>query len=96
MTTIAEAKAQAKSSYWASVGAVIVRAVVRVLAWHERARERRRLLAFSNYALRDIGMSREDAALSQRPAPWILGESDQPLWRARVNWVQEGRPLSRA
>ena len=85
MTTIAEAKAQAKSSYWASVGAVIVRAVVRVLAWHERARERRRLLAFSNYALRDIGMSREDVALSLRPAPWIMGESDQPLWRVRVN-----------
>jgi uncharacterized protein YjiS (DUF1127 family) len=56
-----------------------------LLAWHVLARERRRLLALSDYALRDIGMSREDVALSLRPVPWIMGESDQPLWRARVN-----------
>ena len=88
MTTIAESKARAKSSHrGASVAAVIVRAVMRVLAWHEQARERRRLLALSDYALRDIGMSREDVALSLRPAPWIMGQSDQPLWRARVNWI---------
>ena len=87
MTTDAELKARTKSSYWASVAAVIVRAIMRVLAWHEQARERRRLLALSDYALRDIGMSREDVALSLRPAPWIMGQSDQPLWRARVNWI---------
>ena len=88
MTTIAESKARAKSSHrGASVAAVIVRAVMRVLAWHERARERRRLLALSEYALRDIGKSREDVAPSLRPAPWIMGQSDQPLWRARVNRI---------
>ena len=85
MTTDAELKARTKSSYWASVGAVVVWTVMRVLAWHERARERRRLLALSEYALRDIGKSREDVAPSLRPAPWIMGESDQPSWRARIS-----------
>jgi uncharacterized protein YjiS (DUF1127 family) len=65
------------------VGAVIVRAVMRVLAWHERARQRQ-LLLMSDHALRDIGKSRDDIASSLPRALWTMGESDQPSWRATI------------
>ena len=84
MTTIAESKARTKFSYWASVGAVIVRAVMMVLAWHERARQRQ-LLLMNDHALRDIGKSRDDIASSLPRALWTMGESDQPCWRATIN-----------
>jgi uncharacterized protein YjiS (DUF1127 family) len=84
MTTIAESKARTKSLYWASVGAVIVRAVMKVLTWHARERQRQLLLA-SDHALRDIGLSRDDIASSLPRALWTMGESDQPSWRATIH-----------
>jgi len=84
MTTIAESKARTKSSNWVSVGAVIVRNEMRVLAWHERARQRQ-LLLMSDHALRDIGKSRDDIASSLPRALWTMGESDQPSWRATIH-----------
>jgi uncharacterized protein YjiS (DUF1127 family) len=49
----------------------LVRAVATVSAWHERARQRRALVALSDPMLRDIGISRAQA---QR-------ESTRPFWR---------------
>jgi uncharacterized protein YjiS (DUF1127 family) len=46
-------------------------AVATVSAWHERARQRRALMALSDPMLRDIGISR---AKAQR-------ESARPFWR---------------
>jgi uncharacterized protein YjiS (DUF1127 family) len=43
-----------------------------VLTWHERARQRRQLMAMDDHQLRDIGISRADA----------LGEGLQPFWRS--------------
>jgi uncharacterized protein YjiS (DUF1127 family) len=43
-----------------------------VLRWHERARQRRALMALSDHMLRDIGCSRADAH----------GEAAKPFWRA--------------
>jgi uncharacterized protein YjiS (DUF1127 family) len=84
MTTIAESKARTKSLYWASVGAVIVRALMKVLTWHEWARRRQRP-RMSDHALRDIGLSRDDIASSLPRALWTMGESDQPSWRATIH-----------
>ena len=49
----------------------LVRAVATVSAWHERARQRRALVALSDQMLCDIGISRAQA---QR-------ESARPFWR---------------
>jgi uncharacterized protein YjiS (DUF1127 family) len=87
MTTITEPKARSQSSSWTSVGVAIGHIMRTLMAWHDRARERRQLLLLSDYALRDIGKSREDVAPTLRPAPCIIGEGDQPYWRARVNWA---------
>jgi uncharacterized protein YjiS (DUF1127 family) len=46
------------------------RAVDLILAWHERARQRRRLRSLDDYMLRDIGLSRAD----------VEGEADKPFW----------------
>ncbi|HEY3149361.1 MAG TPA: DUF1127 domain-containing protein [Dongiaceae bacterium] len=43
-----------------------------LLAWQERARQRRELLSLGDRALQDFGASRADAA----------GEGDKPFWRA--------------
>jgi uncharacterized protein YjiS (DUF1127 family) len=43
-----------------------------VLRWHERARERRALMALSDHMLRDIGLSGAEAH----------GEAAKPFWRA--------------
>jgi uncharacterized protein YjiS (DUF1127 family) len=87
MTTITELKARSHSSSWTSVGAAIGHIMRTLMAWHDRAHERRQLLLLSDYALRDIGKSREDVAPSLHPAPWIMGEGDQPYWRAKVNSI---------
>ena len=42
-----------------------------LLEWHERARQRRQLLAMSDGALKDFGASRADAE----------GEGGKPFWR---------------
>jgi uncharacterized protein YjiS (DUF1127 family) len=87
MTTITEPKARSHPSFWASVGAVIVHPVMALLAWHEPTRQRRQLLSLSDYALKDIGKSRDDVASSLSRAVWIMGEGDQPCWRASINWI---------
>jgi len=54
------------------------------MAWHDRVRERRQLLSLSDHALKDIGRSRTDVASSMPRPVWIMGEGDQPYWRARM------------
>jgi uncharacterized protein YjiS (DUF1127 family) len=51
---------------------VIEQAFERAIVWIDRARQRRQLLALSDYELRDIGISRCDA----------VKEGDKPFWRA--------------
>ena len=90
MTTIAE-KAQSRSSIWDAVGTAFIYSVKMLLARHERARRYRQLLFLSDYALKDIGKSRNDIASSAPDAVWMpgavwsLGEVDQPCWRVRIN-----------
>jgi uncharacterized protein YjiS (DUF1127 family) len=43
-----------------------------VLTWHQRARQRRALMAMSDHMLRDIGIGRAEA----------LAEATKPFWRA--------------
>jgi uncharacterized protein YjiS (DUF1127 family) len=45
--------------------------VAALLAWHDRARQRRALLELSDHVLRDIGISRAEAQ----------GEAAKPFWR---------------
>jgi uncharacterized protein YjiS (DUF1127 family) len=87
MTTALEPKVRPLSSPWAWGGAAVLHALTTLRAWPERARERRRLLSLSDCALRDSGKSREDVAPSLHPAAWIIGEGDQPYWRARINGI---------
>jgi uncharacterized protein YjiS (DUF1127 family) len=61
-----------KPSRWASVAAAIDDIATMLLAWQERARQRRELLALDDRELHDIGLGRADAA----------GEGDKPFWRA--------------
>lgn len=49
----------------------VTRFVAALQRWHERARERRQLLAMTDRDLRDLGISRVDA--------WR--EANKPLWR---------------
>ena len=55
----------------ADAGAIVSTLVTNLLAWRERARERRQLLSLSDSALKDFGASRADAAR----------EGDKPFWR---------------
>ncbi len=49
-----------------------LRTLVDILfAWHERARQRRQLLSLSDHMLKDIGISRADAA----------AEANKPFWQ---------------
>ncbi len=43
-----------------------------LLAWSERARQRRELLQFDDHLLRDIGLTRAEAIM----------EAEKPFWRA--------------
>ena len=56
----------------ASAAQVAGTAVMALLNWLDRARERRQLLALGDLALQDFGASRADAA----------HEGDKPFWRA--------------
>ncbi|WP_229677900.1 DUF1127 domain-containing protein [Caldovatus sediminis] len=56
----------------AGVALAIERASRTLGLWLERARQRRRLAALTDAALRDIGISRHDAAR----------EASKPFWRA--------------
>ena len=55
-----------------AAGAVIERLVTAFWLWHDRARQRRLLLALNDHALQDIGIGRAEAA----------GEGDKPFWRS--------------
>jgi uncharacterized protein YjiS (DUF1127 family) len=91
MTTISEAKARSHSSPWTSVGVAIGHIVRTLMAWHDRARAHRQLLSLSDRALKDIGRSRADVASSMPRPVWIMGESDQPYWRARITCPEGSR-----
>jgi uncharacterized protein YjiS (DUF1127 family) len=66
------ANVKSGGSFWSVVGAGPSRIATTLLVWHERARQRRQLLALSDRALQDFGKSSADAA----------GEGDKPFWRA--------------
>jgi uncharacterized protein YjiS (DUF1127 family) len=84
MTTITEAKERSHSSSWASLGVAMDHIVRTLMAWHDRAQGRRQLLSLSDHILKDIGRSRADIAMSMPHLIWIMGESDQPFWWARM------------
>jgi uncharacterized protein YjiS (DUF1127 family) len=84
MMTITESKARSHSSSSTSVGVAISHIVRTLMARYDRAREGRKLLSLSDHALKDIGRSRADVASSMPRAVWVMGESDQPYWRARI------------
>jgi uncharacterized protein YjiS (DUF1127 family) len=84
MTTITDSEARSHSSPWTLVGVAIGHIVRTVLVWCDRARERRQLLSLSDSALKDIGRGRADLASSMPRAVWVIGEGDQPYWRARI------------
>jgi uncharacterized protein YjiS (DUF1127 family) len=84
MTTITDPKARPHSSSWTSIGVAIGHIVRVLVAWHDRARERHQLLSLGDHALKDIGRSRADLASSMPHAVWVMGEGDQPYWRARI------------
>lgn len=54
-----------------SAGRGLVPILEALLAWHDRARQRRTLMELSDDMLRDIGISRAEA----------LGEAQKPFWR---------------
>jgi uncharacterized protein YjiS (DUF1127 family) len=56
----------------AAVRSWLARSADLLLAWFERARQRRELLRFDDHLLRDIGLTRADA----------LAEAAKPFWRA--------------
>lgn len=54
-----------------SATGAVARALDMLLAWQERATERRRLSELSDHELADIGLDRATA----------IGEADKPFWR---------------
>lgn len=54
-----------------SATGAVARALDMLLAWQERAAERRRLSELSDHELADIGLDRATA----------IGEADKPFWR---------------
>jgi uncharacterized protein YjiS (DUF1127 family) len=58
-------------SVWAMAGTAIVDVVTMLAVWHERAFQRRQLLALGDRALRDFACSRAEAAR----------EGGKPFWR---------------
>ena len=55
----------------AAAAGTVVRALDMLLAWQERASERRRLFELSDHELADMGLDRASA----------IGEADKPFWR---------------
>ena len=58
-------------SVWLAVGAASGRIVMTLSVWHERALQRRQLLALNERALKDFGCTRADA----------ITEGHRPFWR---------------
>lgn len=56
---------------WSTAKGGVASLVQRLVAWHDRARQRRALLQLSDQMLRDIGISRAD----------VLCEAAKPFWR---------------
>ena len=61
-----------RPSLWVVAGAVVCHLATTLLDCQERARQRRRLLALDDAALKDFGRSLADAA----------HEGEKPFWRA--------------
>ena len=59
-----------RRSFWAVAGAAIVDLATMLSVWHERAFQRRQLLALGDRALRDFGCSRADADREGGKAFW--------------------------
>jgi uncharacterized protein YjiS (DUF1127 family) len=55
-------------------GAILLCAFALALAWHERARQRRRLMQLDDRALNDIGIGRYEAERERRSPFW------RPFW----------------
>ena len=67
-----------------SPGAFLTGALALALAWHERARQRRRLMRLDNRALNDIGIRRDEAERECRSPFW------RPFWPAAMDlWEPE-------
>ena len=60
-------------------GAILARALALTLAWHERARQRRRLKQLDGSALDDIGIRRDEAERECRGPFWW------PFWPAAMD-----------
>jgi uncharacterized protein YjiS (DUF1127 family) len=58
--------------WWRKATARIGKAVVTLLEWQERARQRRQLLSLDDNVLKDLGTTRCDA----------FGEGRKPFWQA--------------
>jgi uncharacterized protein YjiS (DUF1127 family) len=63
--------APAEAGFRSAARHALVRVVEALLAWHDRARERRALMELSDQMLHDIGISRAEA----------LSEAAKPSWR---------------
>lgn len=55
------------------IQALAAKAAVRLLRWHDLARQRRALLTMNDYMLKDIGISRADAEREARRPFWSDG-----------------------
>jgi uncharacterized protein YjiS (DUF1127 family) len=56
---------------WRAARSWAARALIRLMRWHETARERRALLALSDHMLKDIGITRAEAER----------EASRPFWQ---------------
>ena len=56
---------------WGAARSWAARALIRLMRWHETARERRALLALSDHMLKDIGITRAEAER----------EAGRPFWQ---------------
>lgn len=50
---------------------IVVRTLDKLLAWQDRASERRRLMELNDHELADMGLDRAT----------VIGEADKPFWR---------------
>jgi uncharacterized protein YjiS (DUF1127 family) len=63
--------ASSMRSLWLAVGAASGRTAMTLAIWHERALQRRQLVALNDRALKDFGCTRADA----------ITEGHRPFWR---------------
>ena len=65
----------------AGLRASLLRVVPRLLDWHERARQRRALVALDDHMLNDIGLSRSAARQEAARPFWDDGGDPWRIWR---------------